>query len=97
MSIAIENDDPQYSWKTLDEVYCHLLGDPELRRRIYQLARTLYQSTNGLVLVDHELFISPLYVVHLSTEKQFTGLVRRRLWRIFAEQEMDRALAETNM
>jgi len=96
MSIVIEHSDPEYAWEMPDEVYANLLENSHLRRRIYQLARTLYRSTNDLVLVDHELFISPLYVVRLSTEKHFTGMLRKRLWRIMMDEERERVLAEAD-
>jgi hypothetical protein len=94
ISITIENHSLQHPWETEEDVYINLLENFHLRRRIYQHAQTLYQSTNGVLLVDHELLMTPLYVVRLSTEQNFTRQLRKRLWKIVEDQERQRVLEE---
>ena len=96
MSIVIENHNPQTPWETVEDVYCNLLENFHIRKKIYQHARKLFKVTNGVVLVDHELFEEPLYVTRLFTEKYFIRLVRKRLGKIFVEQERKRASAEAD-
>ena len=93
-SIIIENHSLHQPWETEEDVYCGLLENTHLRRRIYHHAQPLYGFPKGIVLVDHELLESPLYLTHSSTDQNFKRLLHKRLERKMVEQERQRLLGE---